>query len=98
MPDLWRLQADEDGLVYPSRAVERLSGLTSFAGSTDARPTVAARQVFSLFAPDVQRGLSALQATLQTDLPAVNAAFKSESKEEVVPRVAELRPPRPVGH
>ena len=89
-----RLQADEDGLVYPSRPIERLSAQAFIAGAGDARPTAAARQVFTLFAPEVQRGLLALQATLQTDLPAVNAAFKSAPPVEVLPGNTELRPPK----
>jgi hypothetical protein len=92
-----RLQADEDGLVYPSRPVERLSTLAYVAGGADARPTAAARAVFALFAPDLQRGLTALQAVLSRDLPAVNAALRSAGQTAATAGDTELRPPKARG-
>jgi hypothetical protein len=92
-----RLQADEDGLVYPSRPVERLSTLAWVAGGTDARPTAAARAIFALFAPDLQRGLTALQGVLSRDLPAVNAALRAAGQTAATAGDAELRPPKARG-
>jgi hypothetical protein len=91
-----RLQADEDNLVYPSRAVERISSLAGVVGSTDARPTEPSYAVFRLFAPDVQRGLAALAAVMREALPAVNAALVAAGQPPVTAAGAELRPPRPV--
>ena len=91
-----RLQADEDGLVYPSRPVERISALASVVGSTDARPTQPSYEVYRLFAPDVQRALLAVEETLHSTLPEVNAALAAAGQTTVVPAAAELRPPRPV--
>jgi hypothetical protein len=91
-----RLQADEDALVYPSRPVERISGLAGVVGSMDARPTRPSYDVFRLFAPDVQRSLLAVEETLRGSLPDVNAALAAAGQPPVVPQNAELRPPRPV--
>jgi hypothetical protein len=91
-----RLQADEDGLVYPSRAAERISALAGVVGSTDARPTRPSYDVFALFAPDVQRALRDTQEELDASLPAVNAALATARQAPIVPAAAELRPPRPV--
>jgi photosystem II stability/assembly factor-like uncharacterized protein len=91
-----RLQADEDALVYPSRAAERISSLAGVVGSTDARPTRASYDVFALFAPDVQRALRAAQEELDGSLPLVNAALSTAGQAAIVPATAELRPPRPV--
>jgi len=88
-----RLRADEDGLVYPPRSAERLSSLTFVAGAGDAAPTQAARQIFALFAPDLQRGLTALSAALTTDLAAVNAALSRAKRPIVTPGNVEVRPP-----
>ena len=88
-----RLRADEDGLVYPPRSAERLSSLTFVAGAGDAAPTQPARDVFALFAPDLQRGLSALTVALTTDLAAVNAALVRAKRPAVTPGNSELRPP-----
>jgi len=90
-----RLQADEDNLVFATRAVERISSLFYVASGVDARPTEPTYDVFRLFAPDVQRGLAALAETLRTALPAVNAALAQAGQPAVVPAAAELRPPRP---
>ncbi len=90
-----RLQADEDGLVYASRPIERLSGVAAVAGGIDARPPQPARQVFDLFAPQVQRELLAAQGAL-AGLDAVNRALTAAGQPAVVPVAAELRPPRPV--
>jgi photosystem II stability/assembly factor-like uncharacterized protein len=91
-----RLQADEDGLVYASRAIERISGLAFVVGSTDARPTAQSYEVFRLLAPDVQRALEAAQGALAGDLRAVNAALAAAGQQPVVPGGSELRPPRAV--
>jgi hypothetical protein len=91
-----RLQADEDGLVYPSRPVERISALAGVVGGTDARPTDASYAVFRLFAPDVQRALAALAAAVTDGLPPVNAALAAAGQPPVAAAGAELRPPRPV--
>jgi hypothetical protein len=91
-----RLQADEDGLVYPSRAIERISSLSYVAGGFDARPTAPTYEVFNRFAPDVQRALLAVQAALAGDLGRVNAALTAAGAQPVTPGSVELRPPRPV--
>ena len=91
-----RLQADEDGLVYPSRPIERISALAGVVASTDARPTQPSYEVFRLFAPDVQRALQAVDDAMSTALPQVNAGLTAAGQPAVVPVVAELRPPRPV--
>ena len=91
-----RLQADEDGLVFPSRPIERISALAGVVASTDARPTEPSYQVFRLFAPDVQRALLALQAALGARLGEVNAVLARAGQPAVVAVQAELRPPRPV--
>jgi len=92
-----RLQADEDGLVYPSRPIERVSALAGVVGSTDARPTAPSREVFRMFAPDVQRGLLAAQQALRDGLAAVNAVLTAAGQPPVAPANAEIRPPKPVG-
>ncbi|HXY68357.1 MAG TPA: glycosyl hydrolase [Gemmatimonadales bacterium] len=91
-----RLQADEDNLVFPSRAVERISSLADVVGGTDARPTAASYDVFRLFAPDVQRALLAARASLTAGLAAVNGALAGAGQPAVAAADAELRPPRPV--
>jgi photosystem II stability/assembly factor-like uncharacterized protein len=91
-----RLQADEDGLVYPSRPIERISSLSWVAGGADARPTAPTYAVFNLFAPDVQRELVAAQAALSGDLAGVNAALAAAGQHPITPGDVELRPPRPV--
>src|SRR6266853_4875567 len=72
-----RSQADEDGLVYPPGPTERLSSLIFAASTMDARPTAPLYDVFRLFAPQIQKQLTALADALKSDLPAVNAALKS---------------------
>ena len=91
-----RSQADEDALVYPPMAAERISTLSFVAGSPDARPTAQSYDVFRMFAPEIDKELVALHETLARDLPAVNAALKAANVAAVVPRAAELRPPEPV--
>jgi hypothetical protein len=46
-----------------------------------------------MFAPDLQRGLTALNAALATDLAAVNAALTRAKRPFVTPGNSELRPP-----
>ena len=91
-----RLQADEDGLVYPSRPIERISALAGVVGSTDARPTQPSYEVFRLFAPEVQRALATVQGALAEGLGGLNAALTGAGQPAVVPADGELRPPRPV--
>ena len=91
-----RLQADEDGLVYPSRPIERISALAGVVASTDAPPTQPSYEVFRLFAPDVQRALRAVREALGGGLAEVNAALAAAGQPTVAPGGAELRPPRPV--
>ena len=88
-----RLRADEDGLVYPPRSAERLSSLSFVAGAGDAAPTQPARDVFAMFAPALQRGLTALAAALTTDLAAVNRALAAAKRPAVTPGNSELRAP-----
>ena len=88
-------QSNEDALVYPPGPLERLSALIFAASTTDARPTAQMRDVFRLFAPEIDRQLRALRATLDGELPAVNAVLTSAGAAAVVPQVAELRPPSP---
>jgi len=88
-------QADEDALVYPPGPTERLSSLIFAASTMDARPTAPLYDVFRLFAPQIQKQLTALADALKSDLPAVNAALKSAGAAIVRPRAAELRLPSP---
>jgi photosystem II stability/assembly factor-like uncharacterized protein len=91
-----RLQADEDGLVYPPRAAERISALSWVVGSTDARPTAPSYEVFRALAPDVQRALLAAEEALRGGVADVNAALTAAGQPAVVPGDSEIRPPRPV--
>ncbi len=91
-----RLQADEDALVYPPRAAERISGLFGTVAGVDARPTPPEYQVFDALTPALQRALLAAGAALGPDLERVNAALAGAGQPAVVPVTAELRPPRPV--
>jgi hypothetical protein len=90
-----RSQADEDGLVYPPGPLERLSGLIPQVAGVDAPPAAQDYEVFRLFAPQLERPLSALREALDRDLPAVSAALASAGAGAIVPRAAELRPPSP---
>jgi len=91
-----RLEADEDILVYPPRAGERIDGLVGTVEGAYAPPTDAAYQVFDAFAPQVQRALLAAQALLGPRLAAVNRALTAAGAAPVTPATVELRPPRPV--
>jgi photosystem II stability/assembly factor-like uncharacterized protein len=90
-----RTQADEDGLVFPPGPVERLSGLIPQVAGVDAPPAAQDYEVFRLFAPLLERQLSALREALDRDLPAVSAALAAAGAGEIVARAAELRPPSP---
>ncbi len=90
-----RLQADEDALVYPPRAVERISALMGVVDGVDARPTAQSYQVFDMFAPEVQRELRAAAAALE-GVTAVNAALSQAGQAPIAPARVELRPPKPV--
>ncbi len=91
-----RLQADEDALVYPPRAAERISALAGVVASTDARPTAQSYAVFRMFAPDVQRALVAARRALADGVAGVNAALVASGQQPVAPADSELRPPKPV--
>jgi photosystem II stability/assembly factor-like uncharacterized protein len=91
-----RLEADEDLLVYPPRAGERIDALVGTVEGAYAPPTDAAYQVFDAFAPQVQRALLAAQALLGARLAAVNRALTAAGAAPVTPATVELRPPRPM--
>ncbi|HET7790603.1 MAG TPA: glycosyl hydrolase [Gemmatimonadales bacterium] len=92
-----RLRADEDNLVFPPRAAERLSTLLFVAGGGDYPPTAADRQVFQYFAPDIQRALLLVQGALDRDLAAVNSALRAAKLAAVTPGSGEIRPPKSGG-
>jgi photosystem II stability/assembly factor-like uncharacterized protein len=92
-----RLQADEDLLVFTPRAAERIAALTGVVEGPYAPPTAASREVFRLFAPEVQRALLAARAALASGLADVNAALTAAGQTAVVPGDTEIRPPRAAG-
>src|SRR5207249_4405251 len=90
-----RNRSFQDPLNFPPKLVERISALSSVVGGIDAPPTAQSRDVFQMFAPEIQKQLVALNEVLTRDLRAVNAAFRGAGAATIVPKAAELRRPAP---
>jgi photosystem II stability/assembly factor-like uncharacterized protein len=93
-----RAQDVEDELVYPPRVTERISALAGMAETADGRPPQQVYDVLAMFAPELQRHLTAAQAALRDALPGVNAALQSKRLPPIEPKPVELRRPKPVGN
>ena len=77
-------QSGQDALNYPSKLAERVSGLGSIAGGTDARPTAQTHAVFGMFAPQMQKQLLDYRKAMRDDLAKVNAALRAAGVREIV--------------
>ena len=78
------MRADEDGLVYAPKLLERTSSLGAMASTMPARPTDQMVEVFNDFAPQIQKQLNELKSALSTDLPKINASLKKAGAAEIV--------------
>jgi hypothetical protein len=87
------MRADEDGLVYAPKLLERTGNLGAMASSMPARPTDQMVEVFNDFAPQIAKQLNELKAALATDLPKINTALKSAGAAAIVPSSVDLTKP-----
>ncbi len=88
-------QSDQDPLNFPIRLNNEIAALANTVASADGRPTAPSYAVFTTLSRQLQTQLSALQSTLATELPPLNAMLRGAGLPEIVPKATEPPPTKP---
>ena len=88
-------RSGQDPLNYPIRLNDRIGGIMSVAGSSEARPTSQTVAVFQLLSAQLERELARLDAVMKSDLPRVNVLLRQAGLAEIVPKAVDLAPSLP---
>ncbi len=87
-----RNQSGQDPLNYPIKLNNKIAALMGVVERADHRPTAQSYQVFDMLSKELQAQLDKLNATLKTEVPRVNAAFK---REKIAPITTDVPIPPP---
>jgi photosystem II stability/assembly factor-like uncharacterized protein len=90
-----RNQSSQDPLNYPIKLNNQIAALTGTVSSGEYRPTVQARQAFTMLSGKLEVQLTGIKKTLDTRLPRLNAILKANGLPELTPSNEEIKPNRP---
>ena len=79
-----KIKAGQDALNYPIKLNNKIAALTGVVASADAKPTQQSYDVFDQLSAALETQLSAYRDILAKDLPAFNAAIKSQDIPAVI--------------
>ena len=87
-----RNRSGQDPLNFPIRLNNKIAALGGAVASADFRPTDQSYVVFDTLTAQLNTQLVALDRTLRSELPKLNAILKKAGQSEIVPRAVELAP------
>jgi hypothetical protein len=90
-----RNQSSQDPLNYPIKLNNQIAALAGTVGSGEYRPTMQAQQAFSMLSGKLEVHLVAIQKSLDTRLPRLNAILRANGIAELTPSNEEIKPNRP---
>ena len=90
-------RSGQDPLNYPIKLNNKIAALAGVVESSDNKPTDQSYTVFKELSAKLDAQLRAMQKTLTTELPRLNAALKREKIDAVDPKAqpAAVIPPTP---
>ena len=88
-------QSSQDPLNYPIKLNNQIAALAGTVGSGEYRPTQQAQQAFSMLSGKLEVQLVAVQRSLDTRLPRLNAILKANGLPALIPSNEEIKKDRP---
>jgi hypothetical protein len=89
-----RNESNQDPLNFPIKLNNEIAGIASYVGQGEYRPTKQAYAVFEELKVELDKQLKALQSSLDTNLPKLNAILRAAGLEELKPSTEEIKPVR----
>jgi hypothetical protein len=88
-------QSSQDPLNYPIKLNNQIAALSGTVGAGEYRPTLQAREAFTMLSGKLEVQLGAIKRSLDGRLPRLNAILKAAGLPELVPSTEEIKSNRP---
>ena len=90
-----RNESNQDPLNFPIKLNNEIAGVASYVSQGEYRPTKQAYEVFEMLSKELDVHLKAIQSTLASDLPKLNAILRAAGLPELKPSTEEIKRQRP---
>ncbi len=90
-----RNESGQDPLNFPIKLNNEIAGVASYVSQGEYRPTKQAYEVFAMLSKELDVHLKAIQSTLDSDLPMLNAILRAAGLQELKPSTEEIKRQRP---
>lgn len=90
-----RNESNQDPLNFPIKLNNEIAGVASYVSQGEYRPTKQAYEVFDMLSKELDVHLKAIQSTLASDLPKLNAILRAAGLPELKPSTEEIKRQRP---
>ncbi len=90
-----RNESNQDPLNFPIKLNNEIAGVASYVSQGEYRPTKQAYEVFDMLSKELDVHLKAIQSTLASDLPKLNAILRAAGLQELKPSTEEIKRQRP---
>jgi hypothetical protein len=90
-----RNESNQDPLNFPIKLNNEIAGVASYVSQGEYRPTKQAYEVFDMLSKELDVHLKAIQSTLASELPKLNAILRAAGLQELKPSTEEIKRQRP---
>ncbi|MEW5918747.1 MAG: glycosyl hydrolase, partial [Gemmatimonadota bacterium] len=90
-----RNESNQDPLNFPIKLNNEIAGVASYVSQGEYRPTRQAIEVFNMLSRELDVHLKAIQSSLDSDLPRLNAILRAAGLPELKPSTEEVKRQRP---
>ncbi len=90
-----RNESNQDPLNFPIKLNNEIAGVASYVSQGEYRPTKQAYEVFAMLSKELDVHLKAIQSTLASDLPKLNAILRAAGLPELKPSTEDIKRQRP---
>jgi hypothetical protein len=87
-------ESNQDPLNFPIRLNNEIAGVASYVGQGEYRPTKQAQEVFAELSKELDVHVKAIKASMDANLPKLNAILKAAGLQELRPSTEEIKPQR----
>lgn len=88
-------ESNQDPLNFPIKLNNEIAGVASYVSQGEYRPTKQAYEVFDMLSKELDVHLKAIQSTLASELPKLNAILRAAGLQELKPSTEEIKKQRP---
>ncbi|MCC6317190.1 MAG: glycosyl hydrolase [Gemmatimonadaceae bacterium] len=87
-------ESNQDPLNFPIKLNNEIAGVANYASQGEYRPTQQQLQVFNTLSGELDVHLKAIKASMDANLPKLNAILRAAGLQELRPSTEEIKPQR----